>query len=328
MTGKEEVFLMLREHRGEFVSGEELAGKIHISRNAVWKAVEVLRKEGHIIDAVTRKGYCLVASAGEVKPNLCINKEEILAAFTSRDFVKDVVVLEQTESTNRVAKKLAMQGAPEGTLVTAICQSEGKGRLGRQFFSPTGGIYMSMILRPKLSMERAVLLTTAAAVSVARAIEKVVGIDAGIKWVNDIYISGKKVCGILTEASIDFESGLPEYVVIGIGINVEVNQLPEELTPIVGFLNAYAAQPINKNYLIAAVWDAFAEIYPVLSEAEYMEEYRRRSILIGKTVTVLDVGESYPAVVKDIDREGHLLVEANGELHELSTGEVSIRLNE
>ena len=326
MTGKQEVFQFLSEHKGEYLSGEELAGKLYISRNAVWKAIEALRKEGHEIEALTRRGYRLVASAGDREPGLRVNKEEILAAVKHKEFLPIVTVLEQTESTNRVVKEMAMQGAAEGTLVAAVSQSSGRGRLGRSFFSPEGGIYMSFLLRPKLPAEKAVLLTTAAAVSVARAIERVTGIRAGIKWVNDIFVSGKKVCGILTEAGIDFETGLPEYVVIGIGINVEPKELPKELVPIVGFLNDAAKKPVNKSVLVAAIWDELAGIYPRLSEAEYMEEYRERSVLLNREVTVLDPSGYYTAVVKDIDRDGHLIVEKDGKTKFLASGEVSVKL--
>lgn len=327
MTGKQEVFQFLSEHKGEYLSGEELAGKLHISRNAVWKAIEVLRKEGHVIDAVTRRGYCLIATAGDREPKYKVNREEIMAAVNEKQFVPAVTVLEQTDSTNRVVKELAVKGAPEGTLVTAITQSSGRGRLGRSFFSPSGGIYMSFLLRPKLPAEKAVLLTTAAAVATARAIEKVSGIHAGIKWVNDLFVSGKKVCGILTEAGIDFETGMPEYVVVGIGINVESQELPEELRPIVGFLNDFTEKPVNKSTLVAAIWDEFAKIYPDLAKAEYMEEYKERSILLDREVTVLDPAGHYTAVVRDIDKEGHLLVEKAGKTVVLSTGEVSVKLS-
>lgn len=326
MTGKKEVFGYLSEHKGEYLSGEELAGRLHISRNAVWKAVEALRKEGHDIAAVTRKGYCLTASAGEKEPGHKINAEEVLAAVENTAFYPRLTVVEQTDSTNRMVKELALRGAPEKTMVIAVSQSAGKGRLGRSFYAPEGGIYMSFLLRPKLPAERAVLITTAAAVSVARAIEAVAGISVGIKWVNDIYYSGKKICGILTEAGMDLETGMPDYVVVGIGINLERQTLPDELVPVVGCLNEFTRVPVNKNILAARVWDEFARIYPALDEAQYMEEYKERSILLNREVTVLDSRESFQAIVRDITREGHLVVEKDGRTVELSSGDVSIKL--
>ena len=231
----------------------------------------------------------------------------------------------ETDSTNRVAKELAGNGAAEGTLVVADRQSMGKGRLGRSFFSPEGGIYMSLILRPQIPAERAVLITTCAAVAVARAIERVSDLTAGIKWVNDIYIDGKKVCGILAEAGLDPDKEVPSYVVLGIGINVKQQSVPEELKTIVGCLED-AGQKVLKEDLIAAVWEEFAMLYQELSTAVYMEEYKERSMLLNREVIVCGPQEEYTARVTDIDREGHLVLEREGKRVELSFGEVSIRL--
>ncbi|MDD6037100.1 MAG: biotin--[acetyl-CoA-carboxylase] ligase [Lachnospiraceae bacterium] len=244
----------------------------------------------------------------------------------SNHLIVSVEVLEQTDSTNRVAKDRAVSGAPEGTLLIAKQQSMGKGRLGRSFFSPKGGIYMSVVLRPRIPAERAVFITTCAAVAVARAIEKVSGLTTGIKWVNDIYIQGKKVCGILTEAGLDSETGVPEYVVLGIGINVEKQSVPEELKGIVGCLEEYTKVPVEGNKLIAEVWNEFAALYENLSAAVYMKEYRERSILLGRSVTVISSEGNYTAVARDIDEEGHLVIECEDGIRKLSSGEVSVRL--
>lgn len=240
-------------------------------------------------------------------------------------FVTALREYEETDSTNRIAKRLAADGAPEGTLVVAKRQSEGRGRLGRSFFSPEGGVYMSMVLRPHIPAERALLITACAAVAVARAIEKVSGVTAGIKWVNDIFVKGKKVCGILAEAGLNPEHDFPDYVVLGIGINVKKQSVPEELKEIVGCLED-AGQIILNEELIARVWKEFAELYKNLSTAVYMEEYRERSVLLGKEVTVFGPEGEYKAQVTDIDKEGHLIMERDGRREELSFGEVSVRL--
>lgn len=240
-------------------------------------------------------------------------------------FVTELLELSETDSTNRVAKELAMQGATEGTLVVAKRQSMGKGRLGRSFFSPEGGVYMSMVLRPQIPAERAVLITTCAAVAVARAIEAVSEVTAGIKWVNDIYVNGKKVCGILAEAGLSPVQEYPSYVVLGIGINVKRQSVPEDLKEIVGCLEDSGA-PVLKEDLIAAVWAEFAALYESLSTAVYMKEYKERSVLLGKEVTVFAPDGAYTAYVADIDEEGHLVIERDGKREELSFGEVSVRL--
>lgn len=320
MTGKQELFVLLQKNQGTYLSGEELAKQLHISRNAVWKAVGALRKEGHRIDAATRKGYCLQAAANQV------NEGEICGALSRDGLIHSVTVLEETGSTSLVAKDLARQGAAEGTLVVAKRQSGGKGRLGRSFFAPEGGIYMSAVLRPAIPADKAVFITTCAAVAVARAIEQETGLTAGIKWVNDIFVGGKKVCGILTEAALDFESGIPEYVILGIGINIERQTLPKELEGIVGCLEEYTGTPVSKSRLLAKVWNEFSVLYKELASAGYMGEYRERSILIGREVTVLSAEGDYTALVQDIDREGRLIVAYDGGLRTLSNGEVSIKI--
>lgn len=322
MTIKQRLFVLLQKKEGYFVSGEELAAQLKVSRNAVWKAVCALREDGHAIAAVTRKGYCLTEEGAQIEEG------RLCAALEQNRLVASVTVLEQADSTNRVAKELSKNGAPEGTLVVAKRQSMGKGRLGRSFFSPEGGIYMSMVLRPELPAQQAVMITTCAAVAVARAMEKESGLKTGIKWVNDIFVQGKKVCGILTEAGLDFETGIPEYVVLGIGINVERQPVPEELKEIVGCLEDFSEMPVEKNRLIAAVWNEFAVLYQEFFTAAHMKEYKERSILIGREVTVLAPEGEYMATVRDIDENGHLIVECEGTKRVLSSGEVSLRLCE
>lgn len=260
----------------------------------------------------------------------CESQSEYQAVLIKRlkknDFIQDVKVLPETDSTNRVAKELAVQGAPEGTLVMAQRQSAGRGRLGRSFFSPEGGIYMSMVLRPQIPVEKALLITTCAAVATARAIDRVCGVRSGIKWVNDIFLNGKKVCGILAEAGLSTESECPAYVVLGIGINVKKQSVPEELTGIVGCLEEEIAGTVEKEALIESVWEEFSKLYGMLSTAVYMEEYKERSILLGREVTIYGADSAYGAVVTDIDKEGHLIICREGREELLSSGEISVRL--
>ena len=252
-------------------------------------------------------------------------KSRLRPCMEGISLVEDVIEVDETDSTNRMAKELAVGGAPEGTLVVAKRQSGGKGRLGRSFFSPEGGIYMSMILRPAISAERALLITTCAAVAVAGAIERVCDVTAGIKWVNDIFVNGKKVCGILAEAGLNPNSDIPDYVVLGIGINVKKQSVPEELKDIVGCLEDNGQTVLNED-LIAAVWEEFGELYQNLSTAVFMEEYKVRSILLGREVTVFAAEGDYRATVTDIDKEGHLVIRRDGRKQILSSGEVSVRL--
>lgn len=283
--------------------------------------VRCLRTENP--DMKIQQGGAVMITGYKVQNENVIGLSELLK---QNDLIYNVRELTETDSTNRVAKELAVSGAPEGTLVVAEKQSKGKGRLGRSFFSPEGGIYMSMILRPQIPANKAVLVTTCTAVAVARAIDRVSGCRTGIKWVNDIFINGKKVCGILAEAGLSAESEYPDYIVLGIGINVKKQSVPDELKNIVGCLEDNETCTLEKNELIVAVWEEFAKLYRNLSTAVYMEEYKERSVLLGREVTVFAPEGDYRAVVTDIDKEGHLVISREGRCEILSGGEVSVRL--
>lgn len=262
----------------------------------------------------------------EKNESYCALEQELQECIGHNPLLRRLCMLPETDSTNRVAKELAKDGAPEGTLVVAARQSRGRGRLGRSFFSPEGGIYMSLVLRPQIAPEQAVLVTTCAAVAVARAIEAVSGETAGIKWVNDIFVDGKKVCGILAEAGFGEQGEQLDYIVLGIGINVERRSVPEELKDIVGYLEDEKTEKLSKADLIIEVWKEFEALYRDISTAVYMEEYKERSILLGHEVTVLANEGDYRGVVTDIDKEGHLIIRRDGRVEILSNGEVSVRL--
>lgn len=242
--------------------------------------------------------------------------------------VRKKIYLEETDSTNRYLKELAANGAKEGTVVVANKQSAGRGRLGRSFFSPEEkGIYMSVLLRPELALERSVLITSMAAVAVARAIEKVCGLPAKIKWVNDIFINNKKACGILTEAGINAADGTLEYAVLGIGINVGSMEFPEELRDIATSVSNECGFEISKDVLIDAVLAELEQWYPALWDGSFLEESKKRSVLLGKEIRVVDETHpegGYPAKAVDINGLGNLIIERDGVTQVLNSGEVSI----
>lgn len=236
---------------------------------------------------------------------------------------------EELDSTNRYLKELAAEGAPEGTVIIANRQSAGRGRLGRSFFSPAEkGIYMSILLRPDIALERAVLITSMSAVAVAEAIEHVSGAEAKIKWVNDIFLNGKKTCGVLTEAGIDAEKGTLEFAVLGIGVNVGEMEFPKELEHIATSVSNECGFPVSKDTLINAILEKMERWYPTLADGSFLKESKRRSLLLGKEITVIDetvYGGSYPAKAVDINELGNLIIERDGVLQVLNSGEVSIR---
>ena len=200
-------------------------------------------------------------------------------------------------------------GAPHGYLVIAESQSGGKGRMGRAFFSPPhSGVYITYVLRPDVLAERAVMITSMAAVAVARAIEALADVDVKIKWVNDLYINGKKVCGILCEAGMDFESGALEYAALGIGVNVAAMEFPPELRDIATSVENECGAPVSRSRLIAEISNQLEALYGDIETGGFMAESRKRSNVIGHEVLVLRGNERYRAKAVDIDERGSLVV--------------------
>lgn len=319
MTTREKLLELFESHKGCYFSGEEIARELCVSRAAVWKAVKSLRNEGYEIDAVTNKGYCL--STGT----------DILSSFGIQKYLSpacqdmEFVVLPTADSTNSLVREKANQGALEGYTLISNEQTKGRGRYGRQFFSPEeSGVYLSVLLRPSAcSASLALKLTTMAAVAMCEAIEEVSGETAQIKWVNDIYVNGKKVCGILTEASLDLESGMLEYAVLGVGVNVYLPQggFPEELLQVAGAIFDSTREDA-KNQLVAAFANHFMEYYRS-DNSDYIEKYRRRNLVIGKTVIFRGNQQERSVTVRGIDEQCRLIVQdEKGENSHLSYGEV------
>ncbi len=311
----------LNKNRGSYVSGEEIAASLGVTRNAVWKAIKKLEEDGQRIDAVPRRGYALsvdsdVLSVGSV------------ARYLQTDFPVRLDVRREVTSTNTVLKAEAERGADEGLVLIAESQTAGKGRLGRRFQSPVGtGIYFSLLLRPKCTAEQSLFITTASAVAVCQAIETITGLEPQIKWVNDVYLNGRKICGILTEAAIDFESGGLQWAIPGIGINIAEPEggFPEEIRDIAGALFDGPCPVEMRSRLAAAVIDRFFELYKGLAEGRFIEEYKRRSFLTGKAISFSLGSDVFHGVVTGISDEAHLLVRLDsGEERAFSAGEVQI----
>ncbi len=236
------------------------------------------------------------------------------------------VVLYEVDSTNAYARGLAKNGAPEGTAVIAAVQTAGKGRMGRRFYSPEGGVYMSVVLRPELSPEDTLFITTAAAAAAADTIEKIGGRETKIKWVNDIYIDGKKVCGILTEGGSSRAERL-DYAILGIGINLQAPKggFPADL-PLAGSVFGNGEVPKDtKARLIGLFANKFFEYYKNLSNKNFMSTYKEKSFLTGKTVEFERAGALYTARVLEIDDNAALIVECEGETLALSSGDAQIK---
>lgn len=325
MSTKNRILELFEQQRGESISGERLAGILGISRNAVWKAVKELQKEGYHIVAVTNKGYCLsdendIVSIPGIKPFL---------SEKSQAYANKIQIYKSLESTNKTAKEMAVAGAEHGTVIISDCQTMGRGRYSRDFFSPSGGgLYMSIVLRPEaLNFENPTSVTAFAAVTVCEAIESISKKEPKIKWVNDIFIDGKKVCGILTEAVTDFESGGLDWVVLGIGINISIRteDFPSDLQSLATSIYPDEKMPGVRNKLSAEIINRILEFEALPSETEIFEKYKKRLMMLGKEITVIQNQMEYKATAIDVDSVGHLIVKnENGEIITLTSGEIRI----
>lgn len=318
---KNKILTMLETRRGECVSGAMMATELGVSREAVNKAVASLKEQGFQISAAAGKGYCLSADCDKLS-------EPGIRCFLRSEMPRDIFAYEETASTNAVAKR-EMRSGRDNILVAAERQSEGRGRLGKSFYSPgESGVYMTIGLRPRESAEKTVFLTVAAAVAAARAIDSLFDIRTQIKWVNDIYYQGKKLCGILTEAEFEVESGGISYAVVGIGVNMQVPEggFPEDIRQKAGALSQFSEKKVLRNQFIAELVNQFDETCAQLDSLEFLQEYRERSCLIGKRVKVLQAGaEPREAKVLAIDERARLVVyTADGETIAMSSGDVSI----
>ena len=320
MSTKIEVLSALMREEAA-ISGERLARRLGVSRNSVWKAIAQLREEGYDIEAATNRGYRLVNAPERV------TKPGIERWLNTRVFARKMEVHDRLDSTNTRAKMLAAAGKPHGYLVAAESQSGGRGRFGRSFYSPEhSGVYITYILRPELPAEKATMITSLAAVAVARAIEALARVDVKIKWVNDLYIGGRKVCGILCEASLDFESGALEYAVLGIGVNVAKMDFPPELADIATSIENECGERILRSRLIAEISNQLEKLYPQLETGEFMQESRRRSNVIGRDVLVLRGETQIPGRALNIDEQGRLVVRTDEGVLRLGSGEISLKL--
>ena len=325
MSTRNRILELLEQQRGESISGERLAGILGVSRNAVWKAVKELQKDGYDIVAVTNKGYCLsaendIVSIPGIKPFL---------SERSLPYANKIRIYKSLESTNKTAKEMAIAGAEHGTVIISDCQTMGRGRYSRNFFSPPGsGLYMSIILRPgMLRFDNPTAVTAFAAVSVCEAIELTSGKSPKIKWVNDILIDGKKVCGILTEAVTDFESGNLDWIVLGIGINVYVKteNFPDDLKSLATSICPDERVSGVRNRLSAEIINRILGLETPPGETEIFEKYKKRLMMLGKEITVIQNQTAYKATAIDVDPAGHLIVKnVSGELLTLSSGEIHI----
>lgn len=322
MSVKNSVLKKLEQNRGRYFSGEELAAQLNVTRASIWKAIGRLKEEGYQIEGIQNKGYSLLEESD------VLSVDGIRAYLDERYHKYPIHIVKETSSTNQDAKREAALSAVHGSIFIAEKQTAGKGRRGRGFLSLEGKcIYMSIILRPDIRASKAVLITTAASVAVCRAIRKITGKKAEIKWVNDVYCDNKKVCGILTEAVTDCETGSVDSIVLGIGINYNVPEeaVPEELKGIAGSIYNGNCK-ISRNQMISEVLLHVLDLASLLPDGSFINEYREYSMVIGEEILIMEYDKTTAALAVDIDDEGGLIVKLkDGTMRTLNSGEITIR---
>lgn len=319
---KKKILRALSRKEG-YVSGQELCEELEVSRTAVWKVINQLKEEGYEIESVPRKGYRILK-----RPD-CITSEEVESRIETKWAGRNVCFLETVDSTNNEASRLAENGAPEGTLVLAEEQGSGKGRRGRTWVTPAkSAIAMSLVVRPKILPARASMMTLVMGLAVAYGCRDCCGVDTGIKWPNDIVVDGKKICGILTEMSSEID--YIKYLVIGAGINTNVEHFPPELQQTAVSLHQITGSRPDRAALVAACMKRFEEFYEKFLQTQdfslLQETYNKLLVGIGGRVRVLEPGNEYEGISEGIDRMGELLVrKPDGTVEKVYAGEVSVR---
>jgi BirA family biotin operon repressor/biotin-[acetyl-CoA-carboxylase] ligase len=321
---KEEIIKLLKENENNFISGEKISGSLGITRAAIWKYMKAIKADGYEIESISRKGYRLISS-----PDL-LTSEEIAPNLNTKYIGKKVIYFDSIDSTNNEAKKLANLGEDEGTVIIAEEQKMGRGRLGRQWVSPKyKGIWMSIILRPDINPIHVSKTTQIAAAAVCKSLLDM-NIQALIKWPNDIVLSGKKVCGILTEMSAELNR--VNYVIVGMGINVnvELEEFHDEVKKVATSLKIEQGEYIQRKKLVAMILNNFENLYEEFIVNESIDKSikicREFSALIGKDIKIIERGNETKCKAIDLSKEGKLIVQYDdGRVEEIISGEVSVR---
>lgn len=322
MNARSELLSALACADEKYISAATLAEKLGISSEAVSEAVKALEAEGFSINSETSKGYKLS------KENNKLSADIILSHLTSKELGRNIKILDTLDSTNNEIKKFEIENAPHGTTVIADRQTAGRGRIGRSFVSPSGsGLYMSVLVRLKLDIRFAPMITSAAACAAAEAVEELCESKVMIKWVNDLYMNGKKICGILTEASLKPEMRKLDSAIIGIGINVRCigDSFDNELKKIATSIEDETGLKLDRNTLCAKVLDRLDTYLCKISDRSFLEAYRSRELLTGNMITATAGSEKLMGEAIGIDDNANLIIKLqNGEIRHLGSGEASL----
>ena len=320
---KKKILEYFQDHLGDFISGEKISKELDVSRSAIWKYMQNLRAQGYEFESQSRKSYCLRTLPDRLSPEIVIPKLKTIAF--GRTYCYD----KQMDTTNRVAKELATQGAVEGTVVVAEEQIGGKGRLQRGWFSPAQkGMWLSIILRPTFSPADAPKVTFLSAVAMAKVLRRY-DIDAGIKWPNDILVNNKKIVGILTELSAEVDQ--IHYVVTGIGLNINIDSadFPEELQEIATSMKICTGKTWDRSEIVSEFLVELEKMYNHILENGFDElfvEWSELNVTLGEEVLVVSGDSSYEGRAIELDPSGGLWVQTlDGNRELVQAGDVSIR---
>lgn len=319
---KDKILELIKNCNG-YISGQQICEALDISRTAVWKHINTLKEEGYVIEAVRNKGYRLVMNTGK------LSKAGILSGLSTETVGRNLVVFDEIDSTNNEAKRMAENGAMAGTLVISDSQTAGKGRRGRNWSSPRGSsIYMTLMMRPDINPVKAPMLTLVAAMAARMAVYDASGIQSMIKWPNDLVCNGKKICGILTEMSA--EPDFINYVVIGIGINVNIEGFPDEIKDMATSLKIESGHDVDRNHIISEFCNYFEGFYDKFINGGGMkmltEEYNANLINCGRQIRVLDPSGEFTGISEGINENGELkVIKEDGSAVTVMSGEVSVR---
>lgn len=318
---KERILELLKQHT-DYVSGQDLCQRLGVSRTAVWKNMNALKEEGYQIDSVNNRGYKLLA-----EPDL-IDERRIREYLHTRWLGDSILYETEMDSTNIQAKRLGEHDAINGTVVVTERQTAGRGRRGKTWVSPAGNCYFSILLRPEVLVDRASIITLVSAMALAKTIKQVTALDTMIKWPNDVIANGKKLCGILTESSTDLE--YINYAVVGIGINTNQTEFPEEIKEMASSIRLETGKKVNRAELLGTFLNVFETYYETFLETEDLtklsEEYNHLLVNRGKEVKVIEKEKERILTAIGIDNRGGLIVEDSaGQRETIISGEVSVR---
>ncbi len=321
---KDKILHLLKENQGNFISGQAISESLGVSRTAIWKYINALKKDGYCIDSISKKGYNLISS-----PDL-LSFEEISEKLNTKYIGRNLFYFDSLDSTNIKAKELALKNTAEGTIIISEEQTSGKGRLGRIWVSPKyKGIWISIILKPDIEPLRVPRITQIGAAAVIKTCEAF-NIKAQVKWPNDIVLNSKKICGILTEMSGELNK--VNYVVMGIGINANIDRedFSDELKSKATSISIETGNYIRRKEFVSILLNKFEELYEEFVKEDSIKTSvsicRENSILIGKEIKIINRDKETLAKAVDLDESGQLIVQfENGSTHKIVSGEVSIR---